>query len=211
MNKSQPAGGKTSNMSEINGKSIAGKWKNRIVGEGLWAAKDFNLNSLNWRTHPDEQREAMVAILGEVGWIQRVLVNKTTGNVIDGHLRVEEALKIGEDTPVPYIEVELSIEEEAKILVLFDQLSAMAGKDVEKFQELLDLVEFDSDYLANIAGQQLETIDINDFFEASFEEVEETFILEIIFESETEYKTALDALNRIGKTPKEALQKLLSL
>ncbi len=195
-------------MSEANKNT----WKNRIVGEGERPAKDFNFNPLNWRTHPHLQSEAMTELLAEVGWVQRVLVNKTTGNLLDGHLRVEQALKQGENTPVPYIEVELTEGEERKILAFFDTITGMAGKDVEKFQELLDLTDFESGILDSLIQEvRHETINIEDFFEQIPEDESEKFVIEIIFDSEAEHQAALDALGKIGQTPKEALKKLLSL
>lgn len=190
------------------------KWKNRIVAEGSRPAKDFVLNPLNWRTHPDLQREAMAAILGEVGWVQRVLVNKTTGNTLDGHLRVEEALKKGENTPVPYVEVELTETEERKILALFDRISQMAGKDVEKYQELTDLIEFDSPVLGQILAdmQQSEDLNLEDFFRQDVPSAEESrFAIEIVFDTESEYREVSDALSKIAMSPKQAVRKLLSL
>ena len=82
-------------------------WKNRIVGHGEQAAISFMANPLNWRIHPKAQREALTGVLSEVGWVQSVIVNRTTGNVIDGHARIEEALKLGDETPVPFVEVDL--------------------------------------------------------------------------------------------------------
>lgn len=70
-----------------------------------------------------------------------MITNATTGNVIDGHARIEEALKLGDDTPVPFIEVELSEDEEAKILATFDPISAMAVADKEQLDALLREVE----------------------------------------------------------------------
>jgi len=187
-------------------------WKNRMVAEGERSAKDFNLNALNWRTHPDLQREAMNAILKEIGWVQRVLVNRTTGNVIDGHLRVEEALKNGEDTPVPYVEVELSEEEERQILALFDKLTGMAGKDPEKYAELIESITFESSLLnAIIKDMTGEFLNIEEFYQESLPSDDQTFILEITFTDETEFREVSDSLAKIDKSPKKAVQKLLSL
>lgn len=186
-------------------------WKNRIVGEGERPAKDFNLNALNWRTHPDLQREAMNAILGEIGWLQRVLVNRTTGNVIDGHLRVEEALKQGEDTPVPYVEVDLSEEEERKALALFDKLTGMAGKNPEIYAELIESLEFGSPLLESIVKDMTgEELNIEDFYQ-ELPPAETGFVIELNFTDETEFREVKDALEKIDKSPKRAVQKLLSV
>lgn len=112
-------------------------WKNRIVGHGEQAAISFMANPLNWRIHPKAQREALTGVLSEVGWVQSVIVNRTTGNVVDGHARIEEALKLGDETPVPFVEVDLSEAEEQKILLTIDPISAMAAADKQNLDALL--------------------------------------------------------------------------
>ncbi len=125
-------------------------WKNRIVSTGERPAGDFLANIKNWRIHPTNQRNALKGILNDVGWVTGVIVNKTTGNVIDGHARIEEALKFGEEVPVPYIEVELSQEEEEKVLATFDPLSSMAVPDKEQLGDLLDSISFDEPALNDL-------------------------------------------------------------
>jgi hypothetical protein len=132
-------------------------WRNRIIGHGEQPAISFMANPLNWRIHPKAQRDALTGILGDVGWVQSVIVNKTTGNVVDGHARIEEALKLGDDTPVPFVEVELSEEEEQKILLTLDPISALAAADKENLQALMDSASFDSpaldQMLADLAAE----------------------------------------------------------
>lgn len=115
----------------------ASSWRNRITRTGEMPAGEFLANVRNWRTHPKAQREALRGVLSEVGWVTGVIINKTTGAVVDGHARIEEALKLGEQTPVPFIEVELSEDEEAKILASLDPISAMATADKEQLDKLL--------------------------------------------------------------------------
>lgn len=122
-------------------KQQAGEWRNRIVRTGTAPASEFKANERNWRVHPKAQRDALKGVLSEVGWVTGVITNVTTGNVIDGHARIEEALKLGDETPVPFVEVELSEDEEMKILATLDPLSAMAGSDKEQLDALLREVE----------------------------------------------------------------------
>lgn len=119
-------------------------WKNRIVGHGEQPAISYMANPLNWRIHPKAQREALTGILSDVGWVQSVIVNRVTGNVVDGHARIEEALKLGDETPVPFVEVELSEEEEQKILLTLDPISAMAAADKANLEQLLRDVSTDN-------------------------------------------------------------------
>jgi hypothetical protein len=116
-------------------------WRNRIIGSGEMRAGEFLANPRNWRIHPKPQQEAMTGVLNEVGWIQEVIVNQQTGNLIDGHLRVTLALRAGEDTPVPFKLVDLSPEEEALALATLDPIAAMAASDKQKVDELLREVQ----------------------------------------------------------------------
>ena len=125
-------------------------WKNRIVGHGEQAAISFMANPRNWRIHPKAQREALTGVLSEVGWVQSVIVNRTTGNVVDGHARIEEALKLGDETPVPFVEVELSEEEEKQVLLTLDPISAMAAADKQNLDSLLHDVSTASSAVADM-------------------------------------------------------------
>lgn len=109
--------------------------KNRILSHSSRPANEFKFNPLNWRKHPKRQTDALESILRDVGWVQNVIVNQRTGNLIDGHARVELALKTGES--VPYISVDLSEDEENLMLATLDPISAMAGIESEKLGELL--------------------------------------------------------------------------
>ena len=80
----------------------------------------------NWRSHPKAQREALADVLDEVGYVATVLVNRRTGRLVDGHLRVELARARGEAS-IPVTYVDLSAEEEALVLASLDPLAAMAG------------------------------------------------------------------------------------
>ena len=116
------------------------EWRNRIVGEGVQPASQFMANPSNWRTHPQPQRDAMRGALNEVGWVQRVIVNRQTGYLVDGHERVWQALQNG-DAPVPYVEVDLDEAEEAYVLATLDPIGAMAAADAAKLDELLREVQ----------------------------------------------------------------------
>ena len=116
------------------------EWRNRIVGEGEQPASQFVANPANWRVHPQNQRDAMRGALNEVGWVQRVIVNRQTGYLVDGHERVWQALQNG-DAPVPYVEVDLDEAEEAYVLATLDPIGAMAQADKEQLDALLREVQ----------------------------------------------------------------------
>jgi len=121
--------------------------KNRIVGHGEEAPEQLLANPRNWRIHPHLQEEALEGALAQVGWVQTVLVNRTTGHLIDGHLRVALAIRLGEPSlPVTY--VELTEEEESLVLASLDPLAGMAAVDEEAFAALLGEITVDSAALA---------------------------------------------------------------
>ncbi len=117
-------------------------WRNRITGSGLEDPSQLLANPANWRTHPAAQRNALRGSLDTVGWVQQILVNTTTGHVVDGHARVEEALSRHEAT-VPVLYVELSADEEALVLATLDPIAAMADRDTAKLEALLASVSVD--------------------------------------------------------------------
>jgi hypothetical protein len=125
-------------------KQLQNAWRNRNIGEDVCDPGLLLANPFNWRIHPHEQELALRGILDEVGWVQRVIVNKRTGHVVDGHLRVATAISKGE-TAVPVLYVDLSEYEEKKVLLTIDPVGAMATMDADKFKELLAEVEFASE------------------------------------------------------------------
>ena len=124
-------------------------FRSRIVGHGEEAPDQLLANPANWRIHPRAQQEALKGVLDQVGWVQSVIVNRTTGHLVDGHLRVTLAMREDAMTiPVSY--VELSPEEEALVLASLDPLAALAIADKEKLAELLAEVSIDSAELTNV-------------------------------------------------------------
>lgn len=124
-------------------------WRSRIVGHGEAPPESLTGNPRNWRTHPRPQLDALAGVLSEVGWVQDVLVNRTTGHVVDGHARIQLALTRKEPT-VPVVYVELSADEEAKVLATLDPLGAMAGADPERLAALVREVTADDAALRGV-------------------------------------------------------------
>lgn len=131
-------------------KPAPAKWKSRIVDTGEQPASAFNFNPLNWRLHPQVQRDAINEIFTKIGWVTGVIVNKTTGNLIDGHARIEEALKTDPDMPVPFTMVDLTEDEEREMLLLLDPIGGLAVTDADKFAGLLESVEIDTAGLLDV-------------------------------------------------------------
>lgn len=115
-------------------------WKNRIVGTGAEDPRKIVANPRNWRIHPMAQSKALEGVLGEIGWIAPVTINRTTGFCLDGHLRVALAVK-NKAATVPVQYVELSEDEEAVALATLDPISALAEADVGVLTTLLQSVK----------------------------------------------------------------------
>ena len=142
---------------------MSDKWKNRIVGEDIVKAGSLLASDRNWRIHPKYQQDALEGIISDVGWVQRVIVNKRTssewGNkqgvetVVDGHLRVSLAISRGEETEVPVVFVDLSPKEEALILSTFDPISALAIADNEMLAQLLAETESENEAVKSLLDE----------------------------------------------------------
>lgn len=120
------------------------KIKNRIVGSGEEALDQIMFNPRNWRIHPLNQQNALKGVLEEVGWVQQVIVNKRTGNLVDGHLRCQLAAREGATT-IPVVYIDVSEEEEALVLATLDPIAAMAATDKQKLDELFQDIQSDNE------------------------------------------------------------------
>lgn len=132
-------------------------FKNRIVGEDDVDPRKLVANPANWRKHPEEQHAALSALLRDVGWVGRVVVNKRTGLILDGHLRVELAVSQGEPH-VPVMFVDLSEAEERKVLALLDPIGDLAKADPGKLAALITQIpkgDALSDIIRSIASQNI--------------------------------------------------------
>ena len=134
-------------------------WRNRIVGHADVAPDQLLAHPNNWRTHGDFQQQALGGVLDDIGIVQSVIVNKTTGHLVDGHLRVALALRRHQPT-IPVVYVELTEAEEAEVLATLDPISALAGRDDENLQHVLAQINTDNAdvqaLLEKISGQPIE-------------------------------------------------------
>lgn len=148
--------------------SITG-WPINIVRYDIKPAKDFLAHPLNFRIHPQAQQRATKGSLDTLGWIDEVMVNLRTSadwepgdrgveTMINGHLRVQLALREGEETPVPVKYVDLSPNDELTALGIFDELAAMVVKDKEKLGQVMQGAKPQdaavAEMLANMAQQE---------------------------------------------------------
>jgi ParB-like chromosome segregation protein Spo0J len=174
-------------------------FKNRIVGDGTEDPNNLKLNPLNWRTHPDIQEQALEQVLDKVGYVQRVIVNKRTGRLVDGHLRVELARK-RKQHEIPVVYVDMSPDEEAFVLATIDPLSALAGQNQSVLDSLLENVDDEHSELLEELGLISDSMDL-DGFDLPSGEIEETEALEkiTIFVAKSHKRQFLNQLNELAK------------
>lgn len=111
------------------------EWRDRIKELRRVRAGDLLANPKNWRTHPAEQREAIVGVLEEVGQVDTILARETPEGlqIIDGHLRAE----LGEDVEWPVLILDVDEVEADIILASHDPIAAMAEQDHQLLSTLL--------------------------------------------------------------------------
>jgi ParB-like chromosome segregation protein Spo0J len=130
-----------------------------IIGYSLVPPDQLFAAPLNARRHPNAQRDALRASLRSLGWIAPVVVNRTSGHVLDGHARIEEALSA--DVPlVPVVEVELTPEQEALALATFDPIGNMAQFDRQALDDLLREVDTGESALQQLLSDLAESVGI---------------------------------------------------
>lgn len=99
--------------------------------------------------HTAEQEAQMTHLLQTIGWAQRVLVNKNTGRIIDGHMRVNVARQHGART-VPVAYLDLSEDEERKALLYLKRTTALARIDPVNLEALIDSVVTDDEQVTRM-------------------------------------------------------------
>lgn len=96
--------------------------------------KTLKPHKQNWRKHTHRQRQAFNAHHERVGWTDAVIVNVTTGNIVDGHMRWEESCR--KKTTVPVLYGRWTKEQELEILATKDPLGALAETQADALQAL---------------------------------------------------------------------------
>ncbi len=143
-------------------------WTNRIVGHDTVDPKTLTAHDRNWRIHTPEQTRALAGAIGDIGFIRSVTVNRRTGRIIDGHLRV--ALAIEQEQPgIPVEYVDLTDAEEAEALATLDPLAELAGIDVGKLEELTGLFDSGSLDLRYMLDQKLSGVEAQEAAEVPVE------------------------------------------
>ena len=179
-----------------------GRWASRIVGQAEVAPDQLLAHPENPRIHPAQQQAALSEVLDRVGWIQRVVVNKRTGHVIDGHLRVELAISQNEPT-VPVAYVDLSLEEERLALATFDSIGAMAVVDSEMLAALLNDISAQMPEMASLMEQIADQADValDPDPEPEPQPSRERYVVTVTVDSESVRDELVDMLRQEGYEP----------
>jgi len=130
-------------------------WRDRVVGFVKKPANEFLANPLNFRRHPNAQRDIFRGVIADLGFAGAVLENVRTGNLIDGHLRIEEALSVDETAPIPCIQVDLTEDEERLLLATYDPIGALAVEDAAAYELLLKQTAAEDEALQTFIDCQL--------------------------------------------------------
>lgn len=121
------------------------KIRDRIKSLRRVKASELLPNPRNWRTHPQEQQDAMRGLLAEIGFAGAALARETQDGLqlIDGHLRAE----LSPDAKIPVLVLDVTEAEADKLLATFDPVGAMAEADHEALAKLLAEIDTESDAL----------------------------------------------------------------
>jgi DNA modification methylase len=160
--------------------------RNRIVEHADVNPRELLAHPANYKSHPNAQRRALRGSLRELGWLKEVIVNRTTGRIVDGHARVDDAIQQNEKT-VPVGWVELTAAEELTALAVLDSIVALAEQDDVKMTELM-------------ASVKTEDRELVQFF-ASLRETDDAGTRELGEEAEEEFdetKPVADAITQLG-------------
>jgi DNA methylase/ParB-like nuclease domain len=128
---------------------VADHWRNSIVRYADERPDSLLAHPLNPKIHPKQQQDALAGAISEVGWLAPVIVNETTGHVIDGHARIGLAISRGESS-VPVAYVELTEEAERLALATFDPIGNLALMDDDSLSRLLEGLSPADEAVANL-------------------------------------------------------------
>lgn len=131
------------------------QWADTYVRREMVNPKDLVAHPLNARRHPAEQVDVLEGSLDELGWIDDITVNETTGRMIDGHARVELAIARGEPL-VPVTYRRMTSADEHKALLIKDPIAALAATDTDAVRKLIEYVDTENEAIQAMLKQMTE-------------------------------------------------------
>ncbi len=134
--------------------------RDRIVELRRVRAGELRPNPRNWRRHPKRQREALRALLSEVGFADAILARELEDDsleIVDGHLRQS----MDPQAIVPVLILDVDQDEADKLLATLDPLAAMAIADPEPLRALLESVETSSEDVRHLLAGLATAADVH--------------------------------------------------
>ncbi len=131
--------------------------RNRIVDHVRIRAGDLIAHPLNFRRHPESQREALAASYAEVGFARSLLgYRRSDGRIqlIDGHLRRD----LDPELEVTVELLDVTEEEARQLLLTVDPLAGLAEADQETLAELVGATESAADVLESFWNSLVEPV-----------------------------------------------------
>jgi hypothetical protein len=128
-------------------------WRFRVTRHELVDPRALLAHPDNWRAHPEAQRKVMRGAIEQIGFVGEVLVSERSGRILDGHMRVAEAIEADQPLiPVGYVDCD-SDEEEHRILASYDPIGTLALLDVDRHREVIERARLSDGALATaLAG-----------------------------------------------------------
>lgn len=123
--------------------------RNRIQGLVYIKGRDVEPSPHNFRKHPQEQRDALRASMGDLGLIAAGIVRKLPDGsyqAVDGHLRAED----NQNVELPWILVDLDEEEAKKAILMLDPIASLATTDAGILDKVLQSVDINDEALQNL-------------------------------------------------------------
>lgn len=123
--------------------------RNRIVEHVVVRAGDLVPHPLNYRRHPEQQREALAASYEEIGFARSLLGYRLPDGriqLIDGHLRRD----LTPDMEVTVEVLDVTEEEARKLLLCIDPLAALAETDAAVVRQLTEITRADAQILNDL-------------------------------------------------------------
>lgn len=154
---------------DIHGEQMAEliEFRDRVTELRRVPASELIPNPSNFRQHSVEQKAAIRAVLGDIGFAGAELAYETDEGLIllDGHARQE----IAGDQLVPVLVLDITQAEADIVLATYDHLGTMATVDDSALRELLESIETDSPDIAALLTSMAEDAEITPLESSSSE------------------------------------------
>ncbi|CAN5360374.1 hypothetical protein BH20ACT24_BH20ACT24_21770 [soil metagenome] len=128
-------------------------FRDRVVELRRVRARELLEHPRNWRTHPRRQKEALRAMLSEVGFADALIAREQDGRLvlIDGHLR----RSLDPEQILPVLVLDVDEAEAEMLLATLDPLAGLAGANPGALRDLLSRVTSSSEEVRQLFADLL--------------------------------------------------------